>query len=118
MVRGRALTSSGGGPGGGRRYVDAVRTFNTILMYIGRTKQFHARSPGYEQILKKNEQLYALLAICLSICSHPVKFLDEGVSQVPSTAPGHPACPHAPPARRAAAAWEGDMPPIPPRRWG
>lgn len=64
-----------------KRYVDAVRTFNTILMYIGRTKQFHARSPGYEQILKKNEQLYALLAICLSICSHPVKFLDEGVSQ-------------------------------------
>jgi translation initiation factor 3 subunit L len=62
--------------------VDAVRTFNTILMYIARTKQMQSRTPGYEQILKKNEQIYALLAICLSLCSHPVKFLDESVSQV------------------------------------
>jgi len=64
-----------------KRYVDAVRTFNTILMYIARTKQMQSLTPGYEQILKKNEQIYALLAICLSLCSHPVKFLDESVSQ-------------------------------------
>ncbi|RVX17578.1 Eukaryotic translation initiation factor 3 subunit L [Vitis vinifera] len=51
-----------------RRYVEAIREFNKILLYIYKTKQFHQKSPQYEQILKKNEQMYALLAICLSLC--------------------------------------------------
>lgn len=51
-----------------RRYVDAIREFNKILLYIYKTKQYHQKSPQYEQILKKNEQMYALLAISLSLC--------------------------------------------------
>jgi len=50
-----------------RRYADATKTFSSILFYIGRTKQYHTRSYQYEQILKKNEQMYALLAITLSL---------------------------------------------------
>jgi hypothetical protein len=51
-------------------------------MYISRTKQYHSRSNIYDQILKKNEQIYALIAICLSICPASVKHLDEAVQQV------------------------------------
>jgi len=50
-----------------RRYTDAIKTFSNILFYIGRTKQYHTRSYQYEQILKKNEQMYALLAIASSL---------------------------------------------------
>ena len=50
------------------RYVEAIREFNKILLYILKYKQFHQKSPQYDQILKKNEQMYALLAICLSLC--------------------------------------------------
>ncbi|KAJ6674103.1 EUKARYOTIC TRANSLATION INITIATION FACTOR 3 SUBUNIT L [Salix viminalis] len=59
-----------------RRYVDAIREFNKILLHIYKTKQYHHKSSQYEQILKKNEQMYALLAICLSLCQQ-VKLLDE-----------------------------------------
>ena len=48
--------------------MEAIREFNKILLYIYKTKQFHQKSPQYEQILKKNEQMYALLAIGLSLC--------------------------------------------------
>ncbi|KAG6698531.1 hypothetical protein I3843_08G024800 [Carya illinoinensis] len=51
-----------------RRYVESIREFNKILLYIYKTKQYHQKFPQYEQILKKNEQMYALLAICLSFC--------------------------------------------------
>jgi len=54
-----------------RRYVDAIKTFSNILFYIGRTKQYHTRSYQYDQILKKNEQMYALLAIATSLCPQP-----------------------------------------------
>ena len=50
------------------RYVEAIREFNKILLKILKYKQFHQKSPQYDQILKKNEQMYALLAICLSLC--------------------------------------------------
>jgi len=59
-----------------RRYVDAIRTFSSILLYISRTKQYHTRSYQYDQISKKNEQMYGLLAICLSLCPQRV---DENV---------------------------------------
>ncbi|KAF5938889.1 hypothetical protein HYC85_023148 [Camellia sinensis] len=60
-------------------YVEAIREFNKILLYIYKTKQYHQKSPQYEQILKKNEQMYALLAICLSLCPQ-VKLVDETVN--------------------------------------
>jgi len=50
-----------------KRYTDAIKTFSSILFYIGRTKQYHTRSYQYEQILKKNEQMYALLAMAVSL---------------------------------------------------
>ncbi|KAJ0814076.1 putative translation initiation factor 3 complex subunit L [Helianthus annuus] len=53
--------------------------FNKILSYIYKTKQYHQKSPQYEQILKKNEQMYALLTICLSLCPQ-VKLVDETVN--------------------------------------
>jgi len=59
-----------------RRYVDAIRTFSSILLYISRTKQYHTRSYQNDQISKKNEQMYGLLAICLSLCPQRV---DENV---------------------------------------
>lgn len=62
-----------------RRYVEAIRTFNQVLLYIIKTKQFHQKSPQFDQILKKNEQMYALLAICLSICPQ-MKLVEENVN--------------------------------------
>lgn len=61
------------------RYVEAIREFNKILLYIYKTKQYHNKSPQYEQILKKNEQMYALLAICLSLCPQS-RLVDETVN--------------------------------------
>ncbi|KAL8256276.1 hypothetical protein R6Q59_031343, partial [Mikania micrantha] len=61
------------------RYVEAIHEFNKILLYIYKTKQYHQQSPQYEQILKKNEQMYALLTICLSLCPQ-VKLVDETVN--------------------------------------
>jgi translation initiation factor 3 subunit L len=61
------------------RYVEATREFNKILLYILKFKQYHQKSPQYDQILKKNEQMYALLAICLSLCPQN-KLIDENVS--------------------------------------
>ncbi|CAN1837962.1 Eukaryotic translation initiation factor 3 subunit L [Linum perenne] len=62
-----------------RRYVDGIREFNKILLYIYKTKQYHQKSPQYEQILKKNEQMYALLAIGLSLCPQ-LKLVEETVN--------------------------------------
>lgn len=62
-----------------RRYSDAVRTFSNILFYIARTKQYHTRSYQYDQIVKKNEQMYALLALGVALC--PQLSLDEHLTQ-------------------------------------
>lgn len=62
-----------------RRYMDAARCFNTILMYINRVKQYYARSVQYDQMLKKNEQMYALLACVLVLCPSSTKLIDENV---------------------------------------
>jgi len=59
-----------------RRYADAIRTLTTVLLYISRTKQYTSKSYQSEQIGKKTEQMYALLAICLSLCPQRV---DENI---------------------------------------
>ena len=59
-----------------RRYSDAIKTFSNILFYIARTKQYHTRSYSFDGILKKNEQMYALLAIAASLSPQP---LDENL---------------------------------------
>ncbi|GLC72487.1 hypothetical protein PLESTF_001252900 [Pleodorina starrii] len=62
-----------------RRYLDAARCFNAVLLHIYRVKGEYRSSPQFEQILKKNEQMYQLLAICLALCPAAAKSLDENV---------------------------------------
>jgi len=62
-----------------KRYTDAVKHISSVLVYIGRTKGNLQRSIHYEQILKKNEQMYALLAICVVLCPQ-YRLLEEGVN--------------------------------------
>ncbi|KAI8471250.1 MAG: RNA polymerase I-associated factor PAF67-domain-containing protein [Monoraphidium minutum] len=62
-----------------RRYSDAARCLNAILAYVSRVKAFHTRNAAYEQMLKKNEQMYALLACAVALCPAVQKGLDEGV---------------------------------------
>ncbi|CRK20898.1 hypothetical protein BN1723_017888, partial [Verticillium longisporum] len=47
------------------RYSDAIRMFSHILVYVSRTKNFQ-KSAQYDSITKKNEQMYALIAICVA----------------------------------------------------
>eukprot|EP00002_Diphylleia_rotans_P008782 TRINITY_DN18775_c0_g1_i1.p1 TRINITY_DN18775_c0_g1~~TRINITY_DN18775_c0_g1_i1.p1 ORF type:complete len:547 (+),score=121.38 TRINITY_DN18775_c0_g1_i1:44-1684(+) len=61
-----------------RRYVEAIKSFNNILLYISRTKAHHPRSYQYDQIIKKNEQMYALLAMALSLWPQKI---DDSVMQ-------------------------------------
>ncbi|KAK2171576.1 hypothetical protein NP493_1041g01018 [Ridgeia piscesae] len=63
-----------------RRYQDAIRTFSTILLYNQRTKHIiQSRTYLYDQIKKQNDQMYTLLAICLTL--HPMR-IDESVASV------------------------------------
>ncbi|GAB1736403.1 hypothetical protein NU219Hw_g7553t1 [Hortaea werneckii] len=48
------------------RYADALRAFNHILIYVSRTKNFQ-KGAQYDSITKKNEQMYALVAICVAM---------------------------------------------------
>ena len=65
-----------------RRHKDAMRTFNGILLYVSRTKTFLQRlgQTRFEQILKKNEQMYSLLALTIPLCP-VVRTLDDGVAK-------------------------------------
>lgn len=48
-----------------RRYTDAIRMFSHILVYVSRTKNFQ-KNAQYDSITKKNDQMYALVAICVA----------------------------------------------------
>uniref|UniRef100_A0A7R9TYX1 Eukaryotic translation initiation factor 3 subunit L n=1 Tax=Prasinoderma coloniale TaxID=156133 RepID=A0A7R9TYX1_9VIRI len=61
-----------------REYTLAARAFNSILLYISRTKQFHTQTAAYDQIIKRNEEMHALLAICSALCPQE-RAIDEGV---------------------------------------
>jgi translation initiation factor 3 subunit L len=63
-----------------RRWLDAARCLNFILAYVARVKARHARGAAYDQILKKNEQMYALLAIAVALCPAAGQALDEAVA--------------------------------------
>ncbi|KAK4956184.1 hypothetical protein LTR66_013344 [Elasticomyces elasticus] len=47
------------------RYADAIRMFTHILIYVSRTKNFQ-KNAQYDSITKKNDQMYALVAICVA----------------------------------------------------
>jgi translation initiation factor 3 subunit L len=55
------------------RYADALRSFNHILIYISRTKNFQ-KGAQYDSIAKKSDQMYALVAICVAL--HPTRLDD------------------------------------------
>jgi len=57
----------------GKRYMDAIKALSNILLYINRTKQYHTRSAAYDIIVKKNEQMFALLAILVSLCPYKLE---------------------------------------------
>ncbi|CAG8962111.1 hypothetical protein HYFRA_00005154 [Hymenoscyphus fraxineus] len=56
-----------------RRYADAIRMFSHILIYVSRTKNVQ-KSAQYDSISKKNDQMYALIAICVAF--HPTRLDD------------------------------------------
>jgi translation initiation factor 3 subunit L len=58
-----------------RRYRDALKIFERVLLYISRMKQFHTRQ--YDQ--KKSDKMYALMAILLSFCPRRI---DENVNNL------------------------------------
>lgn len=62
------------------RHIDAARCFSFGCVYISRVKSQAQRGPGYDQILKKNEQMYALLAVTLALCPPAGSRLDEAVA--------------------------------------
>jgi translation initiation factor 3 subunit L len=56
-----------------RRYADAIRMFSHILVFVSRTKNFQ-KNAQYDSITKKNDQMYALIAICVAF--HPTRLDD------------------------------------------
>lgn len=48
------------------RYADAIKAFSHILLYISRTKNINL-SVQFDQVTKKSEQMYALLAMCVTL---------------------------------------------------
>ncbi|KAI9671255.1 MAG: hypothetical protein M1829_004662 [Trizodia sp. TS-e1964] len=48
-----------------RRYSDAIKMFSHILVYVSRTKNFQ-KGAQYDSMTKKNDQMYALIAICVA----------------------------------------------------
>jgi translation initiation factor 3 subunit L len=61
-----------------RRYVDAIKTFSDILVFLSKTSGVNSLSYQYGQIVKKQDQMYALLLICLTLCPQPV---DEAIEK-------------------------------------
>jgi len=61
-----------------RRYADAIRTFSNILLYVQRTKtMFAVKSYQNDQINKQTDQMYVLLALCITL--HPQR-IDESLN--------------------------------------
>jgi len=55
-----------------RRYVDAIKTFSGILIKVSKTSGMHTLSIQSGFLMKKHEQIYALLLICQSLCPEPL----------------------------------------------
>lgn len=55
-----------------RRYVDAIKTFSNILIFVSKTSGLHSLSIQSGFLMKKHEQMYALLLICLALCPQPI----------------------------------------------
>jgi len=63
-----------------RRYSDAIRTFTEVLSFLSRTRQFYTASYQYDNMVKKMDQMFALLMICHSMC--PVRIEDSLLTHI------------------------------------
>lgn len=50
------------------RYLDAIKSFQHILLFFTRTKNLQNNKPSFDITTKKSEQMFALLTICISLC--------------------------------------------------
>jgi translation initiation factor 3 subunit L len=55
-----------------RRYVDAIKTFSSILITVSKTSGMHTLSIQSGFLMKKHEQIYSLLLICQALCPEPL----------------------------------------------
>jgi len=55
-----------------RRYCDAIRTFSDILVFLSKTTSVNQMSYQFDFMMKKQDQMYALLLICLALCPQPL----------------------------------------------
>mmetsp|Transcript_53369 Transcript_53369/g.130396 ORF Transcript_53369/g.130396 Transcript_53369/m.130396 type:complete len:558 (-) Transcript_53369:168-1841(-) len=61
-----------------RRYSEAVKTMTQVLLYITRTQHL-AQPYQYEQITKRSEQMYKLIAMCIAIS--PQRQVEDSIMQ-------------------------------------
>ena len=72
-----------------KRYTDAIRHFNSALVYVNRHKVGATRPYALDLLLKKQEQMYALAAMCVTLAgggggssnaqSTVMRLLEEGI---------------------------------------
>ncbi|KAJ1729014.1 hypothetical protein LPJ61_003728 [Coemansia biformis] len=60
------------------RYADATQAFAHILTFVMRTRHYHQRSHQFDTVNKKAEQMYALLAVAVSLSPTRVDELIHG----------------------------------------
>jgi translation initiation factor 3 subunit L len=61
-----------------RRYKDAIRTFADVIVWLSKISGVNQSSYQYDQMRKKEEQMYSLLLICTALCPQP---LDESINK-------------------------------------
>jgi len=62
-----------------RRYADAIRSFSDILVFLGKTSGVNSLSYQFDAMVKKQEQMYFLLLVCLALCPTAV---DESLDKI------------------------------------
>jgi len=62
-----------------RRYADAIRTFSEILVFLQKTGGVNQMSYQYEAMVKKADQMYALLLISLALSPRQI---DESLEKI------------------------------------
>jgi len=61
-----------------RRYKDSIRTYSDILAFLSKTSNVSTASYQYENMKKKQDQMYVLLLINIALCPQP---LDESLQK-------------------------------------
>jgi len=55
-----------------RRYVDAIQSFGNILAFLSKTAGANTISYQYDALMKKQDQMYALLLLAHALCPRPL----------------------------------------------